>query len=201
MNPDQNQYPVDYLNQIAPEAPKRGIGNRLFLGVIGGGLLLAIIVGIFLLASAGGGSTQKMQTLAARLATLEKIATDSQKTIKSGQLRSTNSNLGIFLTNANRDIAEPLANNDVDIKKLDSSITARENGEELKATLEDARLNAVFDQVYAREMAYQLQTVAALMKEIYDSTNSKSLKDFLIATDNNLRPINEQFTTFTAADS
>jgi outer membrane murein-binding lipoprotein Lpp len=200
MNPDQNPYPVDYLNQIAPEQPKQGMNNKMFFLLIGGGLLVAAVVGILALSGGSNGPTQKMQRLAARLTTLQTVASDAQRNIKSGQLRSTNSTLTIFLTNANRDIAEPLSKNSVDIKKIDTKITASENGEKLKTTLEDARLNATFDRTYAREMSYQLETVAALMKDIYTNTNSKSLKTFLEATDTNLQPIKLQLAEFNAAN-
>lgn len=200
MQPDQNPYPIDYLNQIAPEQPKTGMNNKLFFILIGGGLLVAIIVGILALTSGSNGPTQKMQTLSARLTTLQKISSDSQKTIKSGTLRSTNSTLTILLTNANRDIAAPLAKNGVDIKKIDKSIQTKENGTKLTEELEDARLNAIYDRVYAREMSYQLETVAALIKQIYNSTGSKSLKEFLEATDANLQPVMQQLADFNAAN-
>lgn len=200
MNPDQNQYSIDYLNQIAPEQKKPGLSNKLFLLIAGGGLLLAIIVGIFVLTSGGGGPKEKMQTLAARMETLHTIAGKAQKNIKSGDLRSTNSNLVIFLTNANRDIVDPLMTNGVDIKKIEKTIAAAEKGEELSEKIENARLNAVFDRVYAREMGYQLDTIAALMKDIYSKTKSKSLKEFLVNTDANLQPIKEQLTDFNAAN-
>lgn len=196
MNPDQNQYSIDYLNEIAPQQKKSGLGNRLFFAIIGGGLLLAVIVGFFALTSNSNGPTQKMQTLAARLITLQSIADKSQKTIKSGVLRSTNSSLAIFLTNANHDIIDPLKNNGITIEKIDKKITAAESGEELTKRLEDARLNAVFDRVYAREMGYQLDTVESLMKEIYAQSSSKSLKEFMKKTDDNLLPIIKQLNDF-----
>jgi hypothetical protein len=195
MYPNENQYSIDYLNQIAPGPKKPGLSNKLFFLLIGGGLLIAIIVGIALL-SGGTSNTTRLETLAARLQTLQTISTASQKNLKSGMLRSTNSNLSIFLTNANRDISTPLSINGVNIKKLDKNIVASENGAPLTARLEDARLNAVFDITYAREMNYQLATVAGLMKEIYSSTKSKSLKDFLVATDDNLQPIKKQLADF-----
>lgn len=201
MNPDQNPYPIDYLNQIAPETPKQGMNNKLFFMLIGGGLLIAIIVGILALTSGSSGPTQKMQTLAARMITLQTISSDAQKNIKSNQLRTTNSTLSLFLTNANRDIAEPLSKNGVDVKKIDKSIQTKEKGEKLTAKLEDARLNATFDRIYASEMNYQLETTAALMKEIYTSTGSKSLKEFLEKTDDNLQPIKKQLADFNATNS
>ena len=204
MYPDQNQnqqqYSVDYLNEIASKPQKPGMSSKLFLIIVGGGLLVAIVVGILALSGGGGGPKEQMQTLAARLQTLQTVSSDSQKTIRSGDLRSTNSNLAIFLANANRDIVTPLAANSIDIKKLDKELLAKESGEELKKTLEDARLNAIFDRTYAREMAFQLDTVAALMQEIYANTKSKSLKEFLLNTDKNLQPIKKQLTEFNAAN-
>jgi len=212
MYPDQNQnqpgqpqnppqYPVDYLNQIAPQQKKKGLSNRLFLFIAGGGLLLAIIVGIFALTSSNTGPTQKMQTLAARLTTLHDISDKAQKSIKSSDLRSINSSLTIILTNANRDIAAPLSKVGVDVTKLDSKVKSAEDGATLSQTLENARLNAVYDRTYAREMAYQLETVVALMQEIYSSTNSKSLKEFLESTNTNLDPLKTQFNSFNASTS
>jgi hypothetical protein len=201
-NQDQHQYSIDYLNEIAPQEKKPGLDNKKFLMLVGGGLLVAIIVGIIVLSSGSGpGPTQKMQTLAARLTTLQKISTTAQKNIKSSSLRGTNSNLTIFLTNTNRDIVGPLLTNGVDAKKVDSKITAAEKGEALSKTLEDARLNAVFDRKYPREMNYQLGAIQALMEDIYASTNSKSLKDFLTATNKNMQPIKKQLEDFTAASS
>lgn len=202
MNPDQNQqnqYSIDYLNQIAPQAPKRGVKDMFFFWIIGGGLLLAAIVLIITLSS-GGGPKHDMQVLAARMETLQKITSDTQKSLKSSALRSTNSNLTIFLTNANRDIAAPLSANGVDVKKLDSAITAAEKGDKLTQTFEDARLNAVLDRTYAREMTYQLQTIAVLEQKIYKATGSKTLKDYLEKTDADLQPLIKQLSDFSGTE-
>lgn len=203
MNPDNNPYPIDYLNQIAPEPKKPGMNNRLFVVIIGIGGILAIIVGLLMLLNSGASTGPKasMQRLAARMQTLQTISDKSQKTIKSSALRGTNSNLNIFLTNANRDIVEPLANNGLEVKKLDKAIVASETGDELSATLEDARLNALFDNTYAREMSFQLATVDALMGDIYEKTNSESMKEFLVNTADNLEPIKKQFDDFNSTDT
>lgn len=170
-----------------------------FFWIIGGGLLLAAIVLIITLSS-GGGPKHDMQVLAARMETLQKITSDTQKSLKSSALRSTNSNLTIFLTNANRDIAAPLSANGVDVKKLDSAITAAEKGDKLTQTFEDARLNAVLDRTYAREMTYQLQTIAVLEQKIYKATGSKTLKDYLEKTDADLQPLIKQLSDFSGTE-
>lgn len=200
-NQPQEQYPVDYLNQISSQSQKPGLGGNKFFLLLGGALVGVVIIAVVLLtlSSAGGGPKEKMQTLAARLITLQTITSDAQKIIKSGQLRTTNSNLTIFLANTNRDIVEPLAGVGIDVSKLDEKIVAQESGEELIANLEDARLNAVYDRTYAREMSYQLDTVSALIRDIYNSTNNASFKTFLENTDANLQPLREQFSEFNAA--
>jgi len=196
------QYSIDYLNQIAPQPKKPGLNRRLFLVIIGGGLVLVLIVGVLTLFSSGSnGPTQKMETLAARLKTLQTISDNAQPNIKSNSLRSTNSTLDILLTNANRDIITPLSKNNIDIKNIDKSITATENGSALSQKLSDAKLNAVFDRTYASEMNYQLNTVLVLMQDIYTRVNSKSMKDFINTTTTNLQPIEKQFDNFNAATS
>lgn len=174
------------------------MNNKLFLVLVGGGLLVALLVLILSLTNSGSGPTQKMITFAARVQSLEKITADAQKNIKSNDLRGTNSNLTLFLTNTDQGMTTPLKNNNVDVKNLDQNIVKSEktDGDALTAKLEDARLNAVFDRTYAREMSYQLSALRSLMSSIYTSSGSKSLKDFLQTTDNTLVPIQKQLTTF-----
>jgi uncharacterized protein (UPF0333 family) len=195
MQPNQVEYPIDYLNQIAPEQKKPGMDGKWVLGLIGLGVVAVIFIAIFFLSS-GTSSTQKLQTLAARMQTLQKISDSAEKNIKSSSLRTTNSTLSIFLTNANRNIETPLKNNKVDAKKLDKSIVKKEDGSKVTAALEDARLNATYDRTYGREMSFQLDTLHNLMQDIYTSTKSKSLKEFLVSTDDNLTPIRKQLTDF-----
>lgn len=200
--PAQPQYSIDYLNQIAPPPQKQGLSSRMFMMVAVGGGVLVVIVGLLMLLSGGGsGPTQKMQTFAARVQTLEKITTGAQKNIKGNDLRAANSNLSIFLANTDQGMTAPLEKNGVSVTKLDKNIVAAEKGDDLSAKLEDARLNAVFDRTYSREMSYQLTALETLMKSIYSATKSKSLKDFLQTTDNSLVPIKKQFDTFNATSA
>ncbi|HET8884477.1 MAG TPA: hypothetical protein VFM68_03325 [Candidatus Saccharimonadales bacterium] len=202
MNPNHNnnnQYPIDYLNQIAPQQKRPGASNKLLVVVAVVGVIMAFVVGL-MMALGGSGPKEDMQRLAARMQSLQTISEESQENIKSSALRGINSNLNIFLSSAHHGIAEPLSNNGLDIAKIDKTIAAEENGAELKATLEDARLNAVYDNTYAREMSFQLATITALMEQIYETTDSASMQEFLVHTDENLQPIKKQLDEFNSTD-
>lgn len=199
MNPNQDEYSIDYLNQISATPKKSGLDKKfLFIigGVLGIALLLVAAIAIFGSISQGGASPSKLQTLFVRLETLGEISKDAKKNIKSNPLRIANANLMIFLTDANRDVVGPLGKSGVDVKKIDKSIETKFSGDELTKTLEDARLNAIYDRTYAREMSYELETLQALMAEIYESTNSKSMKEFIVSTDDSLVSIRKQLTEY-----
>lgn len=200
MYPDNNppQAPIDYLNQIAPPPKKPGINKTtLVIVVLGIGLVLAGVIGFMMFATdQSNGPKASTTVLAARMQAMQEVADDSQKNIKSSSLRGINSNLIIFLTNANRDIAAPLTASGIDSKKLDKTVVAKEKADPIAADLEDARLNAVFDDTYAREMSYKLTTISLLMEDIYKSSKNKTMNDFLLTTDENLQPIKQQLDDF-----
>lgn len=191
---------VDYLNQIAPQTPKRKIlltRKQLILVSIVGFVFLLVII---LVAAVGLSSNKKpLEQLAARLQSTQTIATDAATKLKDSQLLALNSNLEIYLTNTNRDIAAPLLKDNVDVTKLDKTIVASEAGTDILTRLENARLNAVYDSTYAREMSYRLDTIVALMKQIYSSTNNSELKTFLNNAYTNLVPTQKAFANFNVA--
>jgi hypothetical protein len=191
----------DYLNQIAPQTPKAlpfKFGPRLLIIVAAILVVLIIIISVTVNIIVGS-QRQPLQQLAARLVTTETIASDAQPNLKSSQLRSLNSNLEIYLTNTNRDIGQPLLSGGVNTTKLPESILQKESGDALSTTLEDARLNAVFDRTYAREMTYVLGNTLALMKQIKTSTGSTELRAFLDPAIADLTLIHESFSSFDAA--
>jgi hypothetical protein len=200
MYPDTNPppAPIDYLNQIAPQPQKPGINRRaLVVIVLGIGLVLALVIGFMaFVTSSADGPKKSAVVLTARMQAMKTVAEASQPKIKSSSLRGVNRSLIIFLTNANRDITAPLAANGIEMKKLDKAIVAKEQADSITANLEDARLNAMFDDTYAREMSFKLATVALLMEEISSTTKSKSMKDFLTTTSSNLQPIKQQLDEF-----
>jgi hypothetical protein len=142
-----------------------------------------------------------LQHLAARLASTTTVVANAQSNIKSSDLRSLNSNLGIYLANTNRDIAAPLLSAGVNISNIPDSVTKAESSTALTARLEDDRLNAVYDNQYAVEMAYQLDTILNLMQQIKESTGNAQLKNFLASAYTNLQPTQKAFADYNAANS
>ncbi len=200
-NEQPQNYSIDYLNQIAPQAPKKQFDPKIRLIAIILGVATIVTILLVIVTGLTGGSKNDLQQLAARLTTTEKLATDAQKNLKSSELRSLNGSLTILLTNTNRDITEPLELSGVTISKLDKSIVTQEDGSKMTAALEDARLNATYDRTYAREMSYQLETIVLQMKELYASTSSQSLKTFLDTSYKNIQPIQKQFSELNAANA
>jgi hypothetical protein len=194
--------PSDYLNQIAPQAPKRmpftlGIKQVAVLGVA---LILLVIILSVVVSSIAGGSRQPLERLSARLTATEAVVVDAQSNLKSSQLRSLNSNLKIYMTNTNRDVTTPLLAAGIDTKKISESVLKSESTDQLTTRLENARLNAVYDRTYAREMSYQLSTLLTLMNQIYGSTNNQQLKTFLKSSYDNLVPTQKSFADFSTAE-
>lgn len=197
--PTPTNLPVDYLNQISPQAPKKpkfsfGIKQIIMIGAVL--IVLVIILAVIVNGIASSGQAP-LERLSARLTATQTVATSAQRNLKSSELRSLNSNLKLYLTNTNRDIAAPLLLAGVDGTKLDTTILAAESTAALSARLEDARLNGVFDRTYAREMTYKLGQTMTLMDQIYKSTSNIKLKTFLQSAYSSLKPTQASFANFT----
>ena len=201
MQPNEpTQHPIDYLDQISTAPKKPSPADRLLPIVLIAGILTALVVGILTLLGGDSGKNDLMR-LAIRLETIQSISDSSQKTIKSSNLRSSNTNLSIFLTNTNRDLKPHLAAGGIDMSKPDPKIVAQESGQELRKRLEDARLNAAFDRTYAMEMSYELETLSALLAQIEKDSRNRSLREFIATTKSQLSPLNDQFAEFTTTSN
>ena len=200
MNP--SQLPTNYLDQIAPQAPKHSfLINKTRIIIFFG--LIAVILVIILAVVAGAittGKKEPWERLDARLAATSEVVTSSENKIKNSQLRSTNSNLKISLTNTRRDLAAPLLIANVDVKKESKSVLLSESSVAMIARLEDARLNAKYDSTYAREMSYQLSNLLTLLKQLYASSSNPSNKTFLQTTYDNLVPVQKSLAEFSASN-
>jgi len=202
MQPDNSQFSSDYLNQIATPAPVKTLNPMVLWGLIGGLLVLVILVVVFVSSAASGGnSSSSLAGVAAKINNLKTVSEKAQKNIQSGELRSLNGNLTLVLTNADRDMAEPLKAKKIKLtdKKNSTVASVSSDFEALNTRLEDARLNAVYDRTYAREMTYALKTLHNDMGLLYKSSSNTNLKTILNKTDTNLEPLLESFSRFNAS--
>lgn len=197
MQPEQPQYPQNYLDSIAVQQPVKTINPLILWGLIAGIIILLIVVVMSVMAS-GTSPTQRLTAFGAQMKELKTVASESQENIQSGDLRSLNGSLSLTLTNANRELATPLTTlgAKIDDEKNELVLMATADAAELKERLEDARLNAVFDRTYAREMAFSLKTLRSEIVVIYDSTRSNSLKQVLVDTDKDLESLQTSFDDF-----
>lgn len=194
---EQPQHPIDYLNSIstAPKPSPTG-SDKVFFGSIIGAIIVIVAVVVFMMLAGGTSSKNQLSRLSVRLGNLQAISDGARDNLTSSKLRAINTDLSLTLTNANRDIEEPLTNAEVDAKNISEAITSSEDTTELTDTLEDARLNAVYDRTYAREMSYQLETLIVLIEQIESSASDESTSEFLSATRTNLEPLQEEFASF-----
>lgn len=191
--PDPTPSGIDYLNQIAPPAPPAGVDKKtkliiffmIFIGIVS---LVIIAVG-----ATSGRDDPTLTTVAARLQKVHRVSSKYNDKISSSALRSANSSLVAILTTANKSAETPLANTGVDVKKNAKVISTMDSSAELEAKLDEAFLNAQFDEVYGREMLYLLQESMALAKLIYSDTNSESSKEFLQKIIADMNGVTESF--------
>lgn len=195
--PGPNGYAIDYLDQIAPppSGPKFFSGSFTWI-LIGLAVVFMVAVGIISLNS-GNGSTKVAQNAYLRFDNLSKVTTKYHKYLKDSKLSSTDSNFTIFMTNAQRDLVDPMAKNGLLLKNIDKKLKSTEAtySDDVATKLEDARLNAILDRAYAREMAYQAQLILEMYNKMAKST-SKSIKDNATKTIPNLEPIQKAFADF-----
>jgi len=201
MNPQQ-QLPPNYLDEIAPQVAKRSfvLGKTRLILLAGVLAIVAVFILIAVVNQVAASRTTPWERLTARLTTTGQIATSSEGKIKNSQLRSTNSNVKISLTNTQRDLVKPLAVIGIKAEKLSPSVVKSESGDAMIARLEDARLNAKYDSTYAREMSFQLANLLTLLRQLYASSSNPDNKKFLLTTYNNFEPVQKSLSEFSASN-
>lgn len=203
MNPENNQpVSVDYLDQIAPQNTSGRSFRNLpmpmrILALLIGALVIVLLAAIVMNLTSGTKNTDKLAARLIMTQTIVKDAADNNK-IKSSALRAVNTDLKTYLVNTIRDIEPILKKENLDINKLPKNLLNTTADTQLASRLEDARLNAVFDQTYAREMAYSLSDILNLMQKSYKQTGNSNLKAFLSDAMKNLQPTQESFASFNA---
>ncbi len=202
---DQNSYqpaPLpdsNYLDQIST-APKQQTVKPWILWTIIGGVLLIVIVAVFALASGGDSYTKRLQQFGWRLQSVSQLAEQSGDKIKSSDLRALNSSLIAILSGANRDVTGLTTTSGKEVAEPPKNSPILSEFAEVNSTLEDAQLNAKFDEAYARQMAYQLATLQNEITSL-SKTKKSNVRSVLVTTDDNLEPLTKQFSEYKDSQS
>lgn len=201
MDPNQ-QAPLStsYLDEIATPA-KTPSGPSMKKVLIIGGIALAVaLILLSLLMGLAGGQLSNTERLAGKLYGTNQVVenTIKEKSIKDTKLRALNTTLALTLKNIIRDTTPGFAIKNINYEKLkdNKKILAKENSTELAETLEDARLNGNFDQVYTIEMTHSLISLKLLMEQVSKKTNNVEMQSALITGVEDLIPLIEQFEAF-----
>lgn len=200
----------EYLDQIsATTTPssqpskfnlKNILSSKLFR-IIAAGIIffiLLIIVGNIIGSSASKGRTlaEQLELRLTNLTTM--LEEESNEYLKDTNLRSYNTALAGILKNTNTQLTNYLTEAGVDIKSIPASIQTKETDyiEALKAELEEARLNGLYDRTYVNLISTEINLIVALEENILDRTSSEALTDILNQSITSLNSILESYDNF-----
>lgn len=171
---------IDYLNHIAPPAAPSGFDKKskiivLLAGVLG--LLSLGVIGFIAVSQSNSGPSPLH--LVARLQKLDKLTEKYGEDLRATALQDANSTLSAVLITTNQAIAKPLADYGINLKEQAKLVATLDPSTELEATLDDANLNSILDNAYAREMDYLLEDTLVMMNRLQTATKLQSMYDFL----------------------
>lgn len=146
----------------------------LFIGIGVGVVILGILLLIW--ANSGGVNTQ-LQHLSARLDTMQTIANESDRSIRNPDLRKFNSDLRLLTTGNINKLRDPMAA--VGMTQVSDGVRAQEADTATIERLERAKSGGDFDIVYARVTEQKIDTIIALIREIYDKSGNNNLREAL----------------------
>lgn len=202
MDPNQNytppptNYSIDYLDQIAPQQASRGPSPKVMIAAIVAGVIALVVFGMMIFGG-GASNTDKWTQLYLRVSTIESIVSKTQTDLKDSALRGANSKLALYLADAKNDIKEIAIKSGMKTDKIPDKLKSNESKykQALTTKLEDAKVKVILDRTYAREMAYQIDVISALMQQNYKLAGPKT-KANLEEIHANITAVAKQFSDF-----
>jgi len=197
-----------YLDQISAStnATNSSVapGNSFFGALFGKKstriLLLSAVVAIILciifaiINSIVNRETDYVPRLSLRTTNLSSMVTEYTPTVKSSSLRAAGSSLASILDNMSSNLTTSLGE-DYEV----SEPVAKEEAEVLSSlttALYEAKINGVLDRTYARQFAYQIVNLLALIEEAKNSTDDATLKTKLTSSEESLSNIYPAFADY-----
>ena len=203
---------MDYLNQISvasnPQPQQKqsigGLFSKKFIFIMGGLLIFAIL--IMILGSVIGKTGNKEKAVAERIniriSNLMDVTQNYGKITKSSTLRSMNASLYSVLNGTSVNLSPILTTvYELTPETANAEITAEEEDSfnQLKASLDHAKLNGLLDRTYPREITLQIQLLLSLESEISERTKDQNIKNIIGESYNNLSSIYTKFSEYSEA--
>ena len=165
----ENPYTVEYLNKIAPKKAAPFWTKGKILGA--SALLVSLFFSIFIIVTSNKGDDNAQVVVRAyyNISKLKETTKSFQNKIKSSDLAAVNAGINTSLSSNEQDLKEFMKSRKIEVPRGDSKKNSQAIKQtdaifdKLSATLDDAFLNATIDEVYSREMAYQLIRVKDLI--------------------------------------
>jgi phage-related protein len=158
----------------APTTRPASPGQSRFWMIIVGLLVVALLIGGFVIFKSKDTSGVLRQQLRERQAATLLILDDGQKNISDENLAKVNSELSLIMKGDNTAIQSALK--ELKTKKSSKETIAAESAGDTLSRLKISKLNGVYDATYRLAITQKIDSLHALLKEIYTKTHSKSLK-------------------------
>lgn len=203
-NPQQatpgEQYSVDYLNQIAPTQKKST--NRFAVFALIGGVILAAIAAVVILASSGPPDfSAQAKSAQSRITTLQTVADGQQTHLKENAISEANSSLASALTSMNTELTALMKTKGVkvaDSTKVAVTKTEKLYAETLTKKLDDSYQRGTLDRTYATQMTYELTVLRSTLNRMKNTANSKSVTTYVNSAVTNIDAILKAYNAFSA---
>ncbi len=177
--------------QASPQNESR-FSRKMLL--IAGGLVAGVIVAValLLLTSTRSGIGTQSQHLLIRYSNLQAMLSDTKTTrnLKNQDLSNIVTSFGLTTTTDINDLTIALSSQ-IPTKMSDSIISAEADTTTAK-TIEDAYLENKLDSVYADTLIKKIDSLRALIAEIYGLSKDQKLKATLVSIDEHLRTTRKQ---------
>lgn len=199
-NPDRaNDYTVDYLNSIAAPDPQKAVNKFAVLALIGG-VLIAAIIGLILIAAPKGKSASDLiPALAARVDTLGTVTKSQQKHLTDNKLAEVNAALNSSLSTMTTDVKKIIEDQKMKKSQTKAQTTAEEAyAKKLTKTLDDAYQRGTLDRTYLSQMTYELTILEKQLNAVKKTSKNKDIKTFC---DNSLANIALVLTSYESSSS
>ena len=165
----ENPYTVEYLNKIAPRKAAPFWTKGKILGASALAISLFFSLFIIMTGNKGDSDTQAVVRAYYNISKIKETTKSFQNKIKSSDLAAVNAGINTSLSSNEQDLKEFMKSRKIEVPRGDSKKNSQAIKQtdaifdKLNATLDDAFLNATIDEVYSREMAYQLIRVKDLI--------------------------------------